>query len=52
MREVLTFKFKKQKRRAIELYDADSPFKGKVFVDRKKKEWDKPKYANKWMEDL
>jgi len=51
MREVLTIKFKQKKRRAVELYDADSPFKSRVERDRKNTFERRPKYVNKWKEE-
>ncbi|CAB4241890.1 hypothetical protein UFOVP71_428 [uncultured Caudovirales phage] len=33
-RTTLTIKFERSKRRAVELYDANSPFKGKVERNR------------------
>ena len=52
MREVLTYQYKKQKRRAIELYDADSPFKARIEVSKRRKELTKPKYPNNWKDEL
>jgi len=50
MREVLTFKFKQKKRRAIELYDADTPFRQKIEKDRKRDT--KPKHRKAWLEEV
>ena len=52
MREVLTIKFKQKKRRAVELYDADSPFKSRVERDRKNTFERRPKHVNKWREEI
>ncbi len=34
-REIIKFELPRQKRRAVELYDADSPFRGRVERNRK-----------------
>lgn len=50
-KETITGEFKRQKRRAIELYHQDSPFK--PHSEKNKKAFKrKPKHSNKVFEDL
>jgi hypothetical protein len=44
-KDSFTIEFKRKKRRAIELYHADSPFKGKVEDTNKKAFKRKPKHT-------
>jgi hypothetical protein len=51
-KDSFTVEFKRKKRRAIELYHADSPFKGKVEDTSKKAFKRKPKHIKNLLDDL
>lgn len=50
-KDSITIEFKRKKRRAIELYHADSPFKGKVEDTNKKSQKRKPKHIKKFTDE-
>ena len=51
-REILQFKVPRIKRRAIELYDHDSPFKPKVVKSRRDEYQRRPKHPKSFNPDF
>jgi hypothetical protein len=50
-KDIITGEFKRKKRRAIELYHANSPFKGKVEDTGKKSRKRKPKHFKNFLDE-